>query len=198
MMGLAVVWVVASLLAAGMALQYLFTTNIERTAREDLDAALVRLAAAIVPGADGPLLGTELPDPRYTTPFAGRYWQVRDVATGETARSRSLWDFVIDEQPAHDALYHRQGPEDRRLIVRTRQIEVSEGEQGRTYLVTVAQDYEALHEAVQRFSRDVTLVLTGLGAFIIPAAWLQIRIGLSPNCSLWCRRSTACSRLVKP
>lgn len=96
LMGLAVLWVFASLLAAGLALQYLFSINIERTTREELDAALTRLAAVIVSLPDGPALSVPLPDPRYDTPFGGRYWQIELVETGQIARSRSLWDFVID------------------------------------------------------------------------------------------------------
>jgi hypothetical protein len=96
MMGLAVIWVVASLFAAGVALQYLFSVNIERTAREDMDAALTRLAAVITPETETPSLSTPLPDPRYATPFGGRYWQIEALDTGQVARSRSLWDFVIE------------------------------------------------------------------------------------------------------
>ena len=180
MMGLAVIWVVASLLAAGLALQYLFAVNIERSARQDMDAALMRLAALIVPSDDVPSLSAALPDPRYATPFGGRYWQVEDVDSGKIVRSRSLWDFVIDAPANDEAVQHQPGPEGRHLILRTRQLEI-EGEGGpRTYLVTVAEDHGPLHEATQRFARDITQVLAGLGGLIVVAAWLQIRIGLSP------------------
>lgn len=184
MMGSAVVWVVVSLLAAGIALQYLFSVNIERSTREDLDAALMRLAAVIVLSEGEPSLSAPLPDPRYATPFGGRYWQVEAVGTGLLARSRSLWDFVIDTPDADDAVHYQPGPDGRQLILRTRQLEIEGEGATQAYLVTVAQDHGPIHAATQRFGRDVTQVLVGLGALIVLAAWLQIRIGLSPIRSL--------------
>lgn len=180
MMGLAVVWVVASLVAAGLALQYLFGVNIERSSREDMEAALMRIAAVIVPDDDPPSLSTPLPDPRYATPFGGRYWQIEALDTGEVSRSRSLWDFVIEAPNADDAVHHQPGPEGRHLILLSRRLEI-EGEAGvRPYLVTVAQDHGPLHEAAQSFARDLTQVLLVLGGLIIIAAWLQIKAGLFP------------------
>jgi len=180
MMGLAVIWVVASLIAAGLALQYLFSINIERTTRQDLEAALSRLAAVIVPTTTIPSLSVPLPDPRYATPFGGRYWQVEALDNGEIARSRSLWDFVIDAPASDNAVHYDTGPDNRHLILLTRRLEI-EGEEGsRAYLVTVGEDHGPLHEAAQRFGRDVTQVLLLLGGLIILAAWLQIRLGLAP------------------
>ena len=180
MMGLAVVWVCTSLLAAGLSLQYLFSVNIERTTREELDAALTRLAAVLVSSPGGPALSAPLPDPRYDTPFGGRYWQVELLRTGQLARSRSLWDFVIDAPMSDDEVHHQPGPDDTHLILRTRLLEIESDNDREKYLVTVAQDHGPIHEATQRFGQDVTQVLFGLGGLIVLAAWLQIRIGLSP------------------
>jgi signal transduction histidine kinase len=180
MMGLAVIWVLVSLLAAGLALQYLFGINIERTTRQDLDAALTRLAAVIMPSTQVPSLDAPLPDPRYATPFGGRYWQIEALDTGEIARSRSLWDFVITAPTADDALHHQPGPDGRHLILLTRRLEINTEAGTRPYLVTVGQDHDPIHEATERFGRDVTQVLVALGVIIVLAAWLQIKLGLSP------------------
>jgi signal transduction histidine kinase len=180
MMGLAVVWVVVSLLAAGFALQYLFSINIERSTREDMDAALKRVAAVIVPSSDMPFLSSPLPDPRYSTPFGGRYWQIEALDTGQIARSRSLWDFVVDAPAADDAVYHQAGPDGRQLILLTRRLEIATDAGSRAYRVTIGQDHGPIQEAGQRFARDVTQVLIVLGILIVLAAWLQIRLGLSP------------------
>ncbi|MGB3339565.1 MAG: HAMP domain-containing sensor histidine kinase [Devosia sp.] len=180
MMGLAVIWVVASMFAAGFALQYLFTVNIERSAREDMDAALTRLAAVIVPASETPSLSSPLPDPRYETPFGGRYWQIEALDTGQVTRSRSLWDFVLEAPIADDAIHHDAGPDGRHLILLTRQLQIEGPEGFRTFLVTVGQDHQPIHEATQQFARDATQVLLLLGGLIILAAWLQISLGLSP------------------
>lgn len=174
------VWVVVSLLAAGVALQYLFNINIERSTREDMDAALKRLAAVIVPSSAKPFLSSPLPDPRYSTPFGGRYWQIEALDTGQIARSRSLWDFVVSAPAADDTIYHQAGPDGRHLILLTRRLEITTDAGARPYRVTIGQDHGPIHEAGQRFARDATQVLIVLGILIILAAWLQIRLGLSP------------------
>ena len=179
-MGLAVIWVVASLIMAALVLQYLFMVNMERTARENMEAALARLAAVIEPTEPVPTLNAPLPDPRYATPLGGRYWQVQALDNGEIARSRSLWDYVI-ETPDEDAGLHRQdGPDKRDLLLLTRRLEI-EGENGpRVFLVTVGEDYEPIRAATEAFARDIMGLLILVGAVIIGAAWLQIRLGLAP------------------
>lgn len=180
MMGLAVIWVAVSLIAAGLALQYLFSVNIERSSREDMEATLTRLAAVIVPSSAVPSLGTPLPDPRYATPFGGRYWQIEALDTGEIARSRSLWDFVIEAPQRDDAVHYETGPDGQHLILLTRLLEIESDAGMRPFLVTVGQDHGPLHEATQQFSKDTAQVLLLLGGLMILAAWLQIRLGLSP------------------
>jgi signal transduction histidine kinase len=180
MMGLAVIWIVASLIAAGLALQYLFGINIERTSREDMEAALSRLAAVIVTTTATPSLSEPLPDPRYATPFGGRYWQIKAVDNGEMARSRSLWDVVLDPPVSDNAVHYDNGPDNEHLILLTRQLKIQGAAGTRAYLVTVGQDHGPLHQAAQRFGRDLTQVLLLLGGLIILAAWLQIKLGLSP------------------
>ena len=180
MMGLAVIWVVASLIVAGLALQYLFSINIERTTRQDMEAALSRLAAVIVPTTATPSLSAPLPDPRYAIPFGGRYWQIQALDNGEIARSRSLWDFVIEAPVGDNVVHHDIGPDDRHLIMLTRRLEVESEGASRAYLVTVGEDHGPLHDATQRFARDISQVLLLLGALIILAAWLQIKLGLAP------------------
>lgn len=177
---LAIIWVVASILAAGIALQYLFSVNIERSTRQDLDAAIGRLAAVIVPLSDIPSISTPLPDPRYATPFGGHYWQILALDNGEIARSRSLWDYVLETPDTGNEIHHGMGPDGRSLIMLTRRLEIDTASGPRDYLVTVAQDHGPIIEATQRFGREATQVLLLLGAIFITAAWLQIRLGLSP------------------
>jgi signal transduction histidine kinase len=180
MMGLAVIWVVASLLVAGLALQYLFSVNIERSTREDMEAALKRLAAVTASATEGPNLSSPLPDPRYATPFGGRYWQIEARETGAIARSRSLWDFVIKSPIPDDTVYYRPGPDGRELILLTRDLEIGPEQRSNLYRVTVAQDYGPIRAVAQRFAADLSWVLIVLGILVVIAAWLQIRLGLSP------------------
>lgn len=181
MIGLAVVWAVAAMVAAGFALQYLFTVNLERSTRRDMEAALSRLAAVIVPAAGEPQLSGALPDPRYETPFGGRYWQIESLDDGSVARSRSLWDHVLDVPAVENELYHGEGPEGRHLIMLTQRLKIEDAAVGtRTYRVTVAEDHQPIHDAAQQFGQDASQVLLLLGGLIILAAWLHARFGLMP------------------
>lgn len=176
----AVIWVAGSVFAAGLALQYLFAINIERSNREDMEAAVARLAAILMPSTDLSSLHAPLADPRYATPFGGRYWQIEALETGAIGRSRSLWDFVIDAPRVDNAVHHQAGPDGRRLMLLTRLIEIEDHTDSRSFLVTVGQDHGPVHAATQQFGRDATQVLLLLGGLIIMAAWLQIKLGLSP------------------
>src|SRR5688500_2560039 len=109
-MALALVWVVVSLVGAALVLQYLFTVNVERRAREDMEAAVTRLAASIVAGASPPAIAEPMPDPRYSTPLGGRYWQIEAVDTGASTRSRSMWDQDIDVPANYEGVFYRTGP----------------------------------------------------------------------------------------
>lgn len=180
MMALAIVWVVASLIAAGLALQYLFSVNIERMSREDMEAAMSRLAAVIVPETPVPSVSVPLPDPRYATPFGGRYWQIEALDNGEIARSRSLWDVVLDTKPSESSVHYENGPDGQHLLLLSRRLEIQGNDGKRAYLVTVGQDHGPLHETTLRFGRDLSRVLLLLGGLIILAAWLQIKLGLAP------------------
>ena len=180
LMALALVWVVVSLVGAALVLQYLFTVNVERSAREDMEAAITRLAASTVPGANPPAIAEPMPDPRYSTPFGGRYWQIEAVDTAAITRSRSMWDQVIDVPADFDGVFYRTGPDNRQLILLTRQLRVDGPAGSQVYRVTVGEDYDPIHRATQAFVQDASQLLALLGAAILVAAYLLLRLGLGP------------------
>ena len=183
MMGLALIWVVLSLFGAALALQYLFTLNIERTAHTGMAAALNLLVAEIEPDQATPTIATPLPDPLYSTPFSGRYWQIEALDTGEITRSRSLWDFVLPTPQlatGGEMMHHVEGPEAQPLILLTRRLELETARGERPFLVTIGEDRSALDAAKAEFSWDAAKVLAMLGAVIVLAAWIHIKLGLAP------------------
>ena len=95
LMALSILWVVGSLAAAGFVLQYIFVTTLERSVREDIEAAMTRLVALIDLEAPQLALTAPMPDPRYETPLGGRYWQILNPDTGELLQSKSLWGAAI-------------------------------------------------------------------------------------------------------
>ncbi|HEY0031849.1 MAG TPA: sensor histidine kinase, partial [Devosia sp.] len=180
LMGLATLWVVLSLVAAAIVLQYLFTINVERSTRENLAAALSRIAASIVPEQATPTLNAQLPDPRYATPLGGRYWQVQALDNGEIARSRSLWDIQLSVDPAHGGLIHNVLPDGRHLIMLSRKLDIEAGEGTRAFLITLAEEHDPTHGIVTSFTLDTIKLLLLLGAIILIAAWALLRFGLEP------------------
>ena len=183
MMGLALLWVALSLVGAAIALQYLFTLNIERTAHADMAAALNRLAAEIMPEVPVPAISTPLPDPLYATPFSGQYWQIEALDNGGITRSKSLWDFVLPTPAIQDGgelLHYSQGPEDQPLILLTRRLELEAAGGLRPFLVTIGKDRTAIDAARADFGWDLAKVLAPLGALIVLAAWIHIKLGLAP------------------
>lgn len=180
LMSIATVWVVVSLVAAAIILQYLFTINVERSTRENLVAALSRIAASIVPEQAFPTLNAQLPDPRYATPLGGRYWQVEALDNGAIARSRSLWDLRLSAKPGDPELAHQVLPDGRHLTLLSRKLDIEAEEGTRPFLVTVAEEHDRTHAIVTSFTIDTAKLLLLLGVVILLAAWALLRFGLAP------------------
>ena|SRR5215217_5310244 len=176
-MGLAVLMVMGSLLLAGVALQGLFVTNLERSVRSDLNAALSRLVALIDPYSAEPAILAPLPDPRYETPLGGRYWQIEALDSGATTRSRSLFEQELEHQGIADGEnFHQVSDDGLHLIMVSRDITIGK----REFRVTVGQDHDDIHRAGQQYGWDIAKLFSLLAVAIIGAAWAQLQLGLLP------------------
>jgi signal transduction histidine kinase len=177
LMALSTLWVIGSLTAAAVVLHYLFATTLERSVREDLEAAMTRLIALIDLETADLTLTAPMPDPRYDTPLGGRYWQIEDTTTNEMLRSRSLWDTVIPalagDTSGHE---HFVDDQDLHLIYISRLITTD----GRSLQVSLGEDHLPVHLATANFQQDVFRLFLILGAVILAAAWLQLALGLAP------------------
>lgn len=181
----AAIWVGLALLLAGAVIGWLFIANVERAVRADLAAGLARLVAEIDPDAPG-ILGDPQPlaDPRYQTPLSGVYWQVEDTAGGTVVRSRSLWDSVLRTAPGADGPGEHfgpiPGPGGRSLSALSVLARYNTAAGARTFRIIVAEDRAVLDRSIARFGKELALALAVLGAALIFAAWLQVRLGLKP------------------
>lgn len=180
----AAIWVGLTLLITGAALFYLFRSSVERDTRADLEANLDRLAALIIPEAEGSVLREPLPDPRYQVPYSGLYWQVQNRSGRVIDRSRSLWDYVLPAQehtsPDPGRLVTLAGPENQALAALIQDVDFDTAQGPRRYLLAVAEDRSILDQTIAEFGGDMagTLLLLGLATF--GAAWLVVHLGLSP------------------
>lgn len=179
------VWVCLALVLAGVAIAYLFATSIEQRMREDLGATLNRLIAIVDPAEFPAALTRPLDDPRYETPFGGRYWEVEQLADNARARSRSLWDYRLElpvEELADGSPHYLRlaGPDQQSLTVLARIVRYRAQPDAGAYLFVVAEDRVQIVRSLAAFRLDLAIALAVLGMALIGAAWLQVELGLRP------------------
>lgn len=180
----AAVWILLALVMAGLLLAELFARHVEDRFTIELGHHLDQLAASLRIDATGkPELARLLPDPRFSLPLSGLYWQV--AANGRVVlRSRSLWDQTLAlpaDAAAEDGRIHEwriAGPERQTLFVLERSLLLPEGPA--SLQVVVAEDLRELDAALRAFNRTLALSLAVLAAALIVAAVVQVALGLRP------------------
>ena len=190
----------------GVLLSGLFRDHVVRQFAATLTVSLDALTSRLDVDAQGrPVLDAAvLPDPRWTRPYGGLYWQLDAVRDGGLARgalrSRSLWDARLptpDDAVADGSIHqHRMaGPGGTRLLALERTVRLDDPQRGDalnpppqrgdappaiTWRLVVAGDLGEVEAAAARFDTALTLSLTALALLLALAAWAQVRIGLAP------------------
>lgn len=189
-------WIAASIVVAGWGLGNLFRQHVSDQFHAELTSQLDQLSAQFTLDAQGqPQLTLALSDPRLTRPYSGYYWQIDQLADGTTAspatvgqlRSRSLWDHVLalPADALRDGATHRHrvmGPQGQRLglVERSLRIEDSPDGQARSFRLMTAASEQLMLAPVARFNGLLWLALGVLGAGLMLAAVVQVRVGLAP------------------
>lgn len=177
-------WIVVALLLAGAAIVYIFSASVERDRFEDLRVSLDRLLTGVAVAGVGPDLDPGLGDPRYAMPAGGLYWQVTDLTSGETVRSRSLWETTLDlaapPGPAEPALTVVDGPSGQMLDALSQYVTLPGEGTSRQLRVTVAEDAAIRGRDIRDFALDIGTALLALGAALVLAGWLTVHLGLRP------------------
>ncbi|HEV2506685.1 MAG TPA: HAMP domain-containing sensor histidine kinase [Mesorhizobium sp.] len=173
-----------ALVLAGIALRYMFVESVERGARSDLSATMARLVALVDLDVTGavPRLSGRLPDPRYDTPQSGLYWQVRDMDSQRTTRSRSLWDRMLDADSKLEGqrFSTMTGPAGQSLIALSLNANFKTNQQDKRYQIIVAQDRSILDDSIKDFAWSMVTALLVLGGALVIVAVLQVHFGLLP------------------
>ncbi len=182
----AVGFILAALALAAVGLTLLFRGHVENWVDDELQGYLDQVIAGIDAGPSGALTMADPPaDPRFDQPLSGRYWEVVVEPDGPTLRSRSLWDTVIP-LPAGTAVgdelhrYRLKGPGGSRLYLLQRRIVLPARLGGKTVRAAAAVDAAEVDAAVRRFAVALVPLLSVLGALLLLAAWVQVRVGLKP------------------
>ncbi len=171
------IWIVVSLVAAGILLDAALSDRVDYDVRRDAEARLGALIGATSVASDGrPVMQRPHGDIRYQEPRSGVYWQVH-VSDGNTLRSRSLGDETLPMAPSPDP-QQIEGPDDQQLVVLTRTLLLPGARSPVTF--TVAVDRSEIEEHASRFAGSVSAALALLGVGLLAAVVVQIRVGLRP------------------
>ena len=171
------IWIVVSLVAAGVLLDAALSDRVDFDVRRDAEMRLGALIGATSVASDGkPTLQRPHGDIRYQELRSGVYWQIY-VADGYTLRSRSLGDESLPMAPNPDPL-QVEGPDEQQLVVLTRTL-LMPGAQA-PYTFSIAVDRSEIEEHASRFAGSVSAALALLGVGLLVAVVVQIRVGLRP------------------
>lgn len=189
---LAAGWSLALLLCTGLALSIFFA----RAAMSRFEQGLVDVTDALYAGSsvgDGQtVLAPALTDARALRAYSGRYWQisapVRTAQVQALVRSRSLWDSEmavppdllarIEKNAGAPVFYDAVGPAKEKL----RAVAVESRLPGRLapVLFTAAEDRGPVDQDIRRFALVTAATLALLGAGLVAAVVIQVRVGLKP------------------
>ncbi|MBE7219951.1 MAG: sensor histidine kinase [Caulobacteraceae bacterium] len=191
---LAAGWTLGVLLLTGAALVFFFSDAAVSRLDRDLQADADNLYSGSSVGADGQVLAPFLTDERAFRPFQGHYWQIGEPrADGRVhalplLRSRSMWDGEdlpsspevvarLARRPsgsvAYNGEWHHQPV---RIVAMQRYLT---GHAGPLVFAT-AEDRALLNKDISRFAVTGVVFLLLVGAGLVAAVVLQVRVGLRP------------------
>ena len=173
-----------ALALSGAGLVYLFERHVESRVDAELDTHLRQLAGNVTVTAEGLALLSRPADPRFEQPLSGLYWQMDDMRSGASLRSRSLWDDALTlPEDGTDGVqrYVASGPASATVIIRSRTV-MFPSPQGDRHPVSIAAAIDAaeIESASRAFAANLAPSLLLLGGVLAFASWLQVRIGLRP------------------
>ncbi|MEK0085090.1 ATP-binding protein [Benzoatithermus flavus] len=180
----AAVLITLAVLGTGLVLSALFRNHVTAQYDAELLVQLNQITAGLQRQPDGTVILVDPPgDPRFRTPYGGRYWQV-EPAGGPALRSRSLWDQSLSLEPdapaAGDLHRHEdtvQGLGTVRVLERLVRFEETPNAPIR---VAVALPTAEIATVTGRFDRLLALDLAILAAALLAASSLQVKVGLLP------------------
>jgi len=196
---LAAAWSLTVVVLAGVALSAFFS----HAATQRFDNGLSEALDGLVAGAS--VEGGQINPPTFTEPrtlraYSGAYWEIAQVDGGTLAsavRSRSLFDDVLSPpaevialiagDPGKVVFFDLPGPLRQHLRVAAMQGRLPELASPVVFMV--AEDRAPVDSAVRAFATAIALSLAVLGAGLITAVFVQVRVGLQPLFAL--RREVA-------
>ncbi|HEV2365309.1 MAG TPA: ATP-binding protein [Caulobacteraceae bacterium] len=199
LIGLAAAWSLAVLVAAGLAL----SSSFERAATTRFDDELSDTVDNLIAGtavAAGQVAAPTFTDPRALRAYSGEYWQIASTDGARLrplARSRSLWDRALGAPPqglgalaqaqGRVLFYDEPGPLGQSLRIAAMQVRLPGVAAPVVFMA--AEDRSPIDRGVRSFATTTAITLVLLGAGLMTAVFIQVRVGLRPLFAL--RREVA-------
>lgn len=179
-----------ALIIAGFVLTNYFSRFATKQFQTSMQIHLDRLTANFELNSEGkPILSSPMSDPRFTQPFSGLYWQINDDRQIALARSRSLWDEVINvprdamskdaTNPSTLHIHQAPGPDKSKLMVLERNIKL-EGYPNQVWQLIIAASTDELEHSIDDWTRRLIFFLSLLFLTLTLAAIAQVLISLAP------------------
>ena len=172
--------IAAALLVAELALIALFERQVRDRVMQELNNDLLQLAGAIEVSDKGEVkIIRALADPRFETPYSGKYWHIEQVnpapsPLAKLPRSRSLWD---SEPSSADS---NLGPEGETLVTAERTISIANKQGNISLHLFVGTHDDEIMSPLAQFRSQLVIYLSLIGFALTVAAWAQVSIGLRP------------------
>ncbi|MDQ0463514.1 signal transduction histidine kinase [Caulobacter ginsengisoli] len=198
---LATGWSLLALIITGVLLTTFFQQAALRRFDQPADEVLATLNSGVVV-EDGQVVAPPLIDARATRAYSGRYWALAEPTPSGAAhtlvKSHSLFDKDLTvpraalaqaaAKPGTVIRYDTVGPLNQPLRASLMQITLK-ADRPAPVLLLVAEDRTPVDQEARRFAIRTALALMILGAGVLAAVLVQVRIGLSPLFTL--RREVA-------
>ncbi len=186
----ATVWIILTLLAAGLLLSDLNKKSNFAAFDDRLNLLLETLiGASRVDSSDSITVVSSIGDPRFFQPYSGWYWQVNNGAQ-TVSRSRSMWDqvFTSDKRLIGGRSQFRDSVtientidtviESKKLHIVERQISFPGLSNPINFLVS--GDTKEYMDNIKKFNDTLLVTLVVLGVGLMIAVFLQVNYGLLP------------------
>jgi signal transduction histidine kinase len=187
----ALVWTVFGLVLGGFVLSRAFHSAVEDSfdyaLQDDLNGLI---AAAEADPNGGVVLSDRLLNRRFERIYSGLYWEIIPFEKGEPPQySHSLFDHLVridtPPKPGQPVLLYAQGPENQRLRVLAERVvfpvaATPQKDDTRSYTFLVAGDLQAVDDETRDFNGTLVWAFSILGAGLLFAVFLQVRVGLRP------------------
>ena len=189
---LAAGWSLAALFASALVMVLLFQQSGLRRFDQNLAELIDNLVAGSTIKSDGSVAAPALTDLRALRAYSGKYWQIAQPSDGGglriLVRSRSLWDSELRgpanlasrlaAKPGAPVSFDARGPLSEPLRARASQVKLPNSRVPLIFMV--GEDRRDLDRDIRSFTTATATVLLLLGAGLVGAVVIQVRVGLTP------------------